>query len=120
MSQSTFTVRPVPWTARWGLRQQLARQSTIDVQPPEVPSRIIAQSLRLTPTVCHVAKYLPSCAHRACQILHLTYYCGWILAQHGSQPACKRHLEWSKIVYGHAGQGRGLLAFFACSWWGVI
>lgn len=40
---------------------------------PEVPSRIFAQSLRLTPTACHVAKS-PSCAHRACQIPHLTYY----------------------------------------------
>lgn len=110
VSQPTSPFDPFRGLARWGFTTATRSSLNNRRAASEVPSRIIAQSLRLNPTACHVAKSLPSCAHRACQVLHLTYCYGWVLAQHSSQPALGRHLEWSKIAYGHAGQGRGPLA----------
>lgn len=110
VSQSTSPSDPFRGLPGGVLRQQLARQSIIDVQHP----RGSLSDLRSEPApelhCMSRSKYLPCRAHRT----HTRYSISLIttdgvLAQHSSQPARRRHLEWSKIVYRHAGQGRGLL-----------
>lgn len=100
------------------LRQQLARQSVIDLlglrgslsdlrsEPAPDPHcmsrsryRCISVAQPCPPTHAAVSRY---------SISLITT--DGVLPQHNSQPTFARHLKWSKIVYGHAGQGRGLLA----------
>jgi hypothetical protein len=119
------SVRPVSLAARWGstASNSLASQHSA-CKPLEAPSRIFAQSLRLNPTACHVASTVVAaqpCPPDAYQILRfhsLPRMEFWTL--HNSQPTFPRHLEWSKIVYGHVGQARGPVSILTCSWWGVI